>query len=231
MHWGTNRLAIALMAIGLAVFSLPTVAAATDSGDTTPPVLTLPAPMVVEPQDAYGAFVYYFVSAWDETDGYVSVNCTPGAGIFPIGTTTVECSAGDYSGNVATGSFTITVLEPLTTSLTITGGTVNPATGVATISGTIECTRAGAPASASAFLYGDLRQRVGRTLISGGFGTMYVTPPVIECSSPATPWSFTSKAGNGLFVAGQATVHALAGTGNQIGDSGVSAAIKLTGQH
>jgi hypothetical protein len=227
MHWPTSRSSIALVAVSLAAFSLTTPAVASDSPDTTPPVLTLPAPMSVEPQDAYGAFVYYFATAWDESSGYVSVNCTPGAGIFPIGTTTVECSAADYSGNVATASFTITVLEPLMTRLTIAGGTVNPATGVVTIRGTLECTRAGVPAQASAFLYGDVAQRAGRIFIHAGFGTMY-EPSELTCSSPATPWSFTGMGSSGLFVGGPATVHALAGTGNQIGNSLVDTAIKLS---
>jgi hypothetical protein len=48
------------------------------------------------------------------------VICNPPSGsTFPIGTTTVPCSATDASGNTATGSFTVTVRD--TTPPTITG--------------------------------------------------------------------------------------------------------------
>jgi len=53
-------------------------------------------------------------------------------------------------------------------------------------------------------------------------------PALLMCPSPATPWSFTGMGSSGVFVGGLATVHALAGTGNQIGDSLVDTGIKLS---
>jgi hypothetical protein len=198
--------------------------------DTTPPVLNgIPSsPVILEPWDANGASYFYNVWATDNWDGWDPVTCTPPPGFFPIGSTTVQCSATDSWGNTATGSFTVTVLQPLVVTVTVTGGTVNPATGVATINGTIECTRAGAPATASAYLYGDITQRVGRTLITGAFGTM-TTGGYIDCSSPATPWSYTAVSSNGLFVAGSADVRATGFAGMVQGPT-VTTTIKLKAQ-
>jgi hypothetical protein len=78
--------------------------------DTTPPVLTLPDNMTVLASDASGAVVSFTASANDLVDGPVPVDCSPASGSqFPIGTTTVDCSATDSHNNTANGSFTITV--------------------------------------------------------------------------------------------------------------------------
>jgi hypothetical protein len=194
--------------------------------DTTPPVLNgIPSsPVILEPWDANGASYFYNVWATDNWDGWDPVTCTPAPGFFPIGSTTVQCTATDSWGNTATSSFMVTVLQPLVVNVTVTGGTVNPATGVATI----ECTRAGTPARASAYLYGDLTQRIGRSLITATFGTM-TTGGFIDCSSPATPWSYTAVSGNGLFVAGSANVRAT-GFAGMVQGSTVTTTIKLKAQ-
>ena len=85
--------------------------------DTTPPVLTLPDNMTVPASSASGAVVDFMASADDLVDGPVPVTCSPAPGSeFPIGTTTVNCSATDSHDNTASGSFTITV------QLATTGG-------------------------------------------------------------------------------------------------------------
>ncbi len=77
--------------------------------DTTPPVLTLPAPSVTA-TSLLGAVVTYVASAVDLVDGTRPVTCTPASGsTFAIGTTTVSCSASDTRGNTATRSFVVTV--------------------------------------------------------------------------------------------------------------------------
>jgi hypothetical protein len=49
-------------------------------------------------------------SAADDVDGIVPVECTPASGsIFPIGSTTVECTATDAAGNIGRASFTVTI--------------------------------------------------------------------------------------------------------------------------
>jgi hypothetical protein len=60
-------------------------------------------------------------TATDDVDGDVPVRCTPESGSdFPLGTTTVTCTASDSSGNAATASFNVSityawsgVLQPL----------------------------------------------------------------------------------------------------------------------
>jgi len=80
--------------------------------DNAAPVLTLPADKTVEAMNASGAIVIFNVSAYDQVDGSVPVNCLPASGSnFPLGTTTVNCSATDSNGNSAFGSFHITVVD------------------------------------------------------------------------------------------------------------------------
>jgi hypothetical protein len=95
--------------------------------DVTPPVLTLPADITAEATSPAGAVVSYSASAVDDVDGPVVVNCTPVPGsTFPLGTTTVQCSAQDAAGNVAHGSFHVNVVD--TTPPHVTSITANPAT-------------------------------------------------------------------------------------------------------
>jgi hypothetical protein len=90
--------------------------------DSVAPALTLPAPIVVGSTSAAGAVVTYAVSATDIVDGTRPVSCAPASGsTFPIGVTTVSCSASDLSGNTATGSFTVKVEPP-----PVIGGTATP---------------------------------------------------------------------------------------------------------
>jgi HYR domain len=56
--------------------------------------------------------VTYAVSATDDVDPAPVVNCTPESrSDFPIGDTTVVCTATDASGNAATASFTVHVRD------------------------------------------------------------------------------------------------------------------------
>lgn len=78
-------------------------------GDTTPPVVTVPADMTVDAISPSGGTVGYVVSALD-LGGPVSSSCAPPPGAtFPVGVTTVSCTATDFSGNVGTGRFNVTV--------------------------------------------------------------------------------------------------------------------------
>jgi hypothetical protein len=94
-------------------------------GDSTPPVLTLPADMVVEATGPGGATVTFTATAVDDVDGPVPVVCTPASGsLFPLGVTTVNCTATDASGNTAHGSFHIGVVD--TTPPQIVDASVSP---------------------------------------------------------------------------------------------------------
>jgi hypothetical protein len=80
--------------------------------DTTDPVLTVPGSMTVEAADASGAVVSYSASANDLVDPAPIVVCDPPSGeTFPLGTTTVDCTATDASGNQASGSFDVLVSD------------------------------------------------------------------------------------------------------------------------
>jgi hypothetical protein len=93
--------------------------------DVTPPVLKQPKDMTVEATSPTGAAVIYAASATDQVDPTVPVTCTPTSGsTFPLGTTTVDCSATDDAGNKATGSFKITVQDQTAPRLTLRDLTV-----------------------------------------------------------------------------------------------------------
>ena len=84
--------------------------AAVTVADLTPPVLTVPGPIVVNATSPAGATVSYTATATDTVDPSPVVSCTPASGsTFPIGTTTVNCTATDASGNIARKSFTVHV--------------------------------------------------------------------------------------------------------------------------
>jgi Ca2+-binding RTX toxin-like protein len=92
-----------------------------DEPDTTAPVITVPEDITEEATSAEGAVVNFEVSAEDDVDGQVEVSCDPESGsTFPVGTTTVTCTATDAAGNEATETFTVTVTPlPDTTAPTI----------------------------------------------------------------------------------------------------------------
>jgi hypothetical protein len=78
--------------------------------DTTPPVLTLPPGVSADAAGSAGTAVSYDTSALDSVGGPEAVTCAPASGsVFPVGSTTVNCSASDGSGNTAHGSFTVNV--------------------------------------------------------------------------------------------------------------------------
>jgi PKD repeat protein len=87
--------------------------------DTTPPVLSLPADLVLEPTSPQGAVGTFSASATDLVDGAVPVTCAPASGsVFPLGSTTMQASATDAHGNTADGSFTVTVRDTTPPALT-----------------------------------------------------------------------------------------------------------------
>jgi len=75
---------------------------------------------VVEATAANGATVDFAndVSANDAVYGSVNVSCTPSSdSTFKLGTTQVDCEATDGSGNKASGSFTVEVVDTTAPSL------------------------------------------------------------------------------------------------------------------
>ena len=105
--------------------------------DTTPPEITVPDPITAEAISALGAPVTFEVSAFDLVDEVVAVTCDKQSGdTFPLGTTTVQCSAHDSAvrmpdypeGNVATASFTVTVRDTTPPDLTLPSDMIEEAT-------------------------------------------------------------------------------------------------------
>jgi hypothetical protein len=99
--------------------------------DTTPPSLSLPAEPIDEAAtNRSGASVDYTATATDLVDGAITPDCRPFSGsTFSIGTTEVVCTARDSSGNLATGTFTVTVADRTAPVLTLPGDLTAPATG------------------------------------------------------------------------------------------------------
>jgi hypothetical protein len=79
--------------------------------DTTAPVMPNIADFAVTTNDPTGKIVDYgYISLVEAVDPSPSVVCLPASGSkFPIGTTTVMCTARDASGNQSSMSFKITV--------------------------------------------------------------------------------------------------------------------------
>jgi HYR domain-containing protein/chitobiase/beta-hexosaminidase-like protein len=174
--------------------------------DTTPPVLSLPANQTIEATSSAGAAVTFATSATDANPTSPAVTCSPASGsAFPIGTTTVRCSATDAAGNTATGTFTLTVADTgapvlslpsnITVSATGTSGAVVTfavsATDLSPASPDVTCT----PVSGSAFPIGTTTVRCSATDAAGNTSTGTFTvsvldgvaPTVSVSLSPATP--------------------------------------------
>src|SRR5579864_816116 len=80
---------------------------------TAPPVVTVPAsPLIAEATGPDGTPVSFNATAMAADGTPLPVNCAPASGsTFPLGSTTVTCTASDSSGNTATASFTILVQD------------------------------------------------------------------------------------------------------------------------
>ena len=97
--------------------------------DTTAPVLSLPGDLNAEATSSNGAAVTYQVSANDAVDGPVPVTCDHNSGdTFPLGDTTVTCTATDKAGNTATGTFKVTVADTTAPVLSLPGDQAAAAT-------------------------------------------------------------------------------------------------------
>jgi hypothetical protein len=81
--------------------------------DWTKPEVAVPADVVAEATGPTGATVTFAEpTATDDVDGAVQATCTAASGSeFPLGATTVSCSARDSAGNEGTNSFTVTVMD------------------------------------------------------------------------------------------------------------------------
>ena len=80
--------------------------------DTTAPTLDVPDPITAEATGPNGARVVYLVTTRDAVDNSVRLDCDPASNtVFPLGTTTVTCTATDFSGNHRSNDFTVKVRD------------------------------------------------------------------------------------------------------------------------
>jgi HYR domain len=97
--------------------------------DTTPPTVTVPATIPAEATGSSGASVAFSVTAIDAVDSSPTVSCNRSSGeTFPLGTTTVSCTAKDASNNTAApAAFDVNVVDTTAPVIT-TPGNVNATT-------------------------------------------------------------------------------------------------------
>ena len=163
--------------------------------DTTPPTLNLPGPLTLEATSAAGATGTFTATATDLVDGSVLVSCAPPSGsTFPLGGTTVSCTAADAAGNAATGSFTVTVVDttpptlnlpaPLTLEATSAAGATGTFTATATdlVDGSVPVSCA--PSSGSTFPLGVTTVSCSASDTAGNGATGSFTVTVVDTTPP-----------------------------------------------
>jgi len=99
--------------------------------DTTKPTVSVPGPISTEATGSAGAAVSFSATGDDLVDGTFDASCSPDSGsTFPIGTTTVSCTATDSHGNSSDAkTFTVTVHDTTPPDVTVPGPITAEATG------------------------------------------------------------------------------------------------------
>ena len=165
--------------------------------DTTPPTLNLPGNINQEGNTTGGANTSYIVSATDIVDPNPTVSCNPPSGsFFGLGTTAVDCSATDASGNSSNGSFNVTVVDTTAPTLSLpadqtfegntTGGYNGPYVGatasdIVDSSPTVNCT----PASGLLFPLGTTTVNCTATDGSGNSSNGSFSVTVVDTMAPS----------------------------------------------
>ncbi len=147
--------------------------------DTTPPGLTVPASVTAEASGASGAVVFFAATALDLVDGGLAPTCLPASGsTFPLGATTVTCTATDAHRNAAASTFTVTA------EATGPGGAAVTYTATATdlVSGALPASCL--PASGSTFQLGTSTVHCGATDASGNVATGEFAVEVVDTKPP-----------------------------------------------
>ncbi len=152
------------------------------------PALDLPADMVVEAAGPSGAVVGYTVSGSDPEDGPLPATCSAASGsTFPLGTTTVACSTTDAAGDMASGTFRVTVADTRAPVVTAPA----PLTLAASEAG-------GASGRSSSELAAWLRSAIARDLVdpapAGGAEATEAT--VFPAGTTTVEFTFTDASGN-----------------------------------
>jgi hypothetical protein len=146
--------------------------------DTMPPVVTVPAATTGEATSAAGAVVTFTATALDNVDGPIAPTCAPASGAtFPLGATTVTCTATDSHGNSGTAGFTVAVVDTTPPQRPVW----LPVTGVTSKVATLNWSAAPDLVGVSRYrIYQQIRKNAGVTawqvLADGITGTSF-TPP------------------------------------------------------
>ena len=97
--------------------------------DNRPPNITVPFPISQEATLPSGNAITFVMLAADTVDANPTVTCVPASGAtFPLGITTVHCTAEDASGNTNPSSFDVTVEDTTPPSLTVPSAVTQEAT-------------------------------------------------------------------------------------------------------
>jgi hypothetical protein len=88
--------------------------------DTTAPRVVVPSPLTAEATGPSGAKAEFQAAASDRVDRTISARCSPASGsTFPLGSSKVTCTARDRTGNRASASFEVTVVDTTAPVLTL----------------------------------------------------------------------------------------------------------------
>lgn len=142
--------------------------------DHEPPVITCPSDLTVAQSFPGGSGVGFAVTATDNCSLNPEVTTSPLSGsLFPVGTTTVTCTATDDAGNTANCTFRVTV-----TALPSTGGARVTGSGKVLVNGapasfTLQARTVSAQKVKGHFTYQEKHH--GRTLHSTGITSLQVS--------------------------------------------------------
>ena len=169
--------------------------------DTVAPAVTVPANATLQATSAAGAIFTFSASALDNVDGALTAGCTPSSGAaFPVGTTTVTCSATDRSGNTGSQTFTVTVIDTVAPMLTLPGNIAALTSGGTTALVTYTVTAT------------DLGQSLAVTCSSAA-GTVTAFPATQSFALGTTVVTCTASDGRGNTATGSFTVTVAPGYG------------------
>jgi hypothetical protein len=119
LHAGVNQtLATTFTPTDTVNYATATASVVITVVDTTPPTLTIPSNATLEATSPAGATYANSATASDPVDGNVPVSCLPAGSVFPLGTTTVNCTATDSNGLTASGGFVVLVRDTTPPSVT-----------------------------------------------------------------------------------------------------------------
>jgi hypothetical protein len=182
--------------------------------DTTPPVVTPPGNATLEATSSAGVTQAFAGTAVDDVDGSLSAPCQPTA--YPIGSTTVTCTATDTAGNSGTATFIVTVQDTTGPALSLPASIVAEATSAAGAAVSYSASAndlvdggvgvSCAPASGSTFPMGATAVNCSATDSrgNGSAGSFSVTvtnaPPTITVPGPQIVEAFDATGANVNFV-------------------------------